>query len=189
MKIHPLCAAVVIQMLASSTMPLDVTPAFAAPLSDLYDRYFSNVLDGRPCFARTYDDAHFKKHPHQRIQSIAIELAKTNTDGTPNSADRFELKFALLPLSSPEWYGQTASCKADESAFECYLEADGGLFRLTPAPAGGLRLETGETGLALEGTADTIELSGKTGDDRVFDLTPSKDECDAARAFFEGGAE
>jgi hypothetical protein len=188
MKISPRCAADTIQMLALSTALLDVAPASAA-LSDLYDRYFSNVLDGRPCFARTYDEARFKKYPGQRVQSIAIELAKANADGTPNSADRFELKFSLLILTNPEWYAQTASCKTNDTVFECYLEADGGLFRLTPNAAGGLRLETGETGLALEGTADTIELSGKTGDDRVFDLIPSKDECEAARVFFEDGAE
>ena len=72
--------------------------------------------------------------------------------------------------------------------FECFLEADGGLFRLTPTDGGGLRLKTGETGLALEGS-DAVELSGKSGEDRVFDLVPSKEECEAATTFFESGNE
>jgi hypothetical protein len=160
----------------------------AAP-DDLYDRYFGNVLAGPPCFARTYGDTHFKTHTTQRVRSIEIDLSKVNSDGRPNTADHFELGFALMVRTSAEWYGQAASCNTGDNAFECFLEGDGGLFRLTPLANGGLRLETGEAGIALEGESDTIELSGKSGDDRIFDLVPSKDECDDARAFFQGGNE
>jgi hypothetical protein len=168
---------------------LSVTIAFAASSDDLYDRYFSNVLAGRPCFARTYDAAHLAAHAGQRVRSIEISLAKKNFDGSPNSADRFELEFALMVKSSPEWYGQAAICRTTEAAFECFLKADGGLFRLTPLSDGGLRLDTGEAGIALEGATDTIELSGKTGGDRSFDLVASKTECEAAHAFIEDGNE
>ena len=168
---------------------LSATAALADSSDDLYDRYFSNVLAGRPCLARTYDAAHLAAHTGQRIRSIEISLAKKNFDGSPNSADRFELEFALTVTSSPEWYGQAAICRATEASFECFLKADGGLFQLTPQPDGGLRINTGETGISLEGTADTVELSGKTGEDRSFDLIPSKTECEAAHAFIEGGNE
>jgi hypothetical protein len=171
------------------TLSLGVASEASATSGDLYDRYFSNVLAGPPCFARTYDDAHLKAHPAQRVRSIEIDLSKTNSDGSPNSPDRFELGFALMLATTSEWYGQSASCKASDTAFECFLEADGGLFRLTPAAGGGLRLETGEAGITIEGASDTIDLSGTEGGDRVFDLLPSKGECDAARAFFEGGNE
>jgi hypothetical protein len=170
-------------------MLLSVTVAFAASSDDLYDRYFSNVLAGRPCFARTYNAAHLAAHAGQHVRSIEISLAKKNFDGSPNSADRFELEFALMVKTSPEWYGQAAICRTTQAAFECFLKADGGLFRLTPLSGGGLRLDTGETGISLEGTADTVELSGKKGEDRSFDLVPSKTECDAAHAFIEGGDE
>ena len=162
--------------------------AVAATPDDLFNRFFANVLDGRPCYARTYDDTYLKAHSAQRVQRIEIDLSKNNSDGTPNTSDRFELGFALMLKTSPEWYGQAASCKTSTAGFECFLEADGGLFRLTPTDNGGLRLKTGETGLALEGS-DAIELSGKSGDDRVFDLVPSKAECEAATAFFESGNE
>ena len=160
----------------------------AATPDDLFNRFFSNVLDGRPCYARTYDEKHLKAHSAQRVQRIEIDLSKTNSDGTPNTSDRFELGFALMLTTSPEWYGQAASCKTGAVDFECFLEADGGLFRLTPTDGGGLRLKTGETGLALEGS-DAVELSGKSGEDRVFDLVPSKEECEAATTFFERGNE
>jgi hypothetical protein len=177
-----------------ATLPLGATlllatAAFAAPSDDLYDRYFSNVLAGRPCFARTYDEVYRAAHAAQRVRSIEISLAKKNFDGTPNSADRFELEFALVVKSSPEWYGQAAICRTTEATFECFLKADGGLFRLTPLSNGGLRLDTGEAGISLEGTDDTIELAGKTEEDRSFDLVASKTECEAAHAFIEGGNE
>lgn len=171
------------------TLSLGITSDAIATSSDLYDRYFSNVLAGPPCFARTYDDAHLKAHAAQRVRSIEIDLSKANSDGSPNSSDRFELGFALMLATTPEWYGQAASCKATDAAFECFLEGDGGIFRLTPAADGSLRLETGEAGISIEGASDTIELSGTEGDDRVFELLPSKGECAAARAFFEGGNE
>jgi hypothetical protein len=173
----------------AGTLLLGMTSGATATSGDLYDRYFSNVLAGPPCFARTYDDAHFKAHPARRVRSIEIDLSKTNSDGAPNSPDRFEIGFALMLETGSEWYGQAASCKADDKQFECFLEGDGGLFRLTPIADGGLRLETGDSGLTLEGTSGTIDLSGSTGEDRAFDLLPSQGECEAARAFFEGGNE
>ena len=148
---------------------------------------FRNVLDGAPCFARSYDDAHLEAHPGQRVRAIEVDLSKANSDGTPNSADRFALGFGLMLTSASDWYGQAASCKTNDADFECYLVGDGGVFRLTPQKGGGLRLETGENGLSLEGSDKDIELSGKDGIDRVFDLAPSKEECKAASAFFEGG--
>lgn len=168
---------------------LAVASNASATSGDLYDRYFSNVLAGRPCFARTYDDAHLKAHPAQRVRSIEVDLARANSDGTPNSSDRFELGFALMLVDNDEWYGQAASCKASDKGFDCFLEGDGGIFGLTPGGDGALRLATGDTGLTIEGKSDTVELSGTEGDDRVFDLLPSKAECDAARVYFAGGSD
>jgi hypothetical protein len=167
--------------------PSLISGARGAMPDDLFNRYFANVLDGRPCYARTYDDAHLAAHSQQRVRQIEIDLSSANPDGSPNAADRFEIGFALMLKSSPEWYGQAASCKTGNDAFECYLESDGGIFRLTPSANGGLRLETGDSGIAIEGSNDVAELSGTSGDDRVFDLRPSKQECEDAAAFFAGG--
>jgi hypothetical protein len=188
MRVFSSCAILTALSLLGAA-PLNVTRASATTSDDLYNRYFANVLDGPPCFARTYSDEHLKIHSTQRVRSIEIDLSKANSDGKPNMADRFELGFALMLKTSPEWYGQAASCRTGNTAFECFLEGDGGVFRLTPLANGGLRLETGENGLAFEGASDAIELSGKTGDDKTFDIASSKAECEAARAFFEGGNE
>jgi hypothetical protein len=162
--------------------------AAAATSEDLFNKFFANVLDGRPCYAQTFDDGYLAAHTAQRVRSIEIDLSKANSNATPNTADRFELGFALMLKTSPEWYGQAASCKTTDAGFECFLESDGGLFRLTPIAGGGLRLETGDTGIALEGS-DSIQLSGEVREDKAFDLVPSKEECEAATAFFENGNE
>ncbi len=188
MKALSKLAVSIVRALLLSIIP-NVSLALAATSDDLYNSYFANVLDGAPCFARSYDDAHLKDHPAQRVRKIEIDLSKQNSDGTPNSADKFEIGFALMLATGPEWYGQAASCKTNDSDFECYLEGDGGVFRLTPRSDGGLRLETGDTGITIEGGSGDVELSGKDGDDRVFDLGQSKEECQSASAFFEGGSE
>src|SRR4029078_256587 len=102
--------------IASQFLPL----AAAATPDDLFNRFFANVLDGRPCYARTYDETYLKAHDAQRVQRIEIDLSKTNSDGTPNTSDRFELGFALVLKTSPEWYGQAASCKTSTAGFECF---------------------------------------------------------------------
>ncbi|WP_045836157.1 hypothetical protein [Hyphomicrobium sp. 99] len=162
-----------------------VLPSSAATSDDLFNNYFANVLDGAPCFARTYDEPFLQGHPDQRVRKIEIDLAKQNSDGTPNSADRFEIGFGLMLKSGPDWYGQAASCKTNDADFECFLEGDGGVFRLMPRDGGGLRLETGDSGIAIQGGAGDVELSGKNGDDRTFELVQSKEECRSAEAFFD----
>jgi hypothetical protein len=151
---------------------------------NFYEQYFSVFKHGRLCYGRTYDDAHLIEHTEQRVRSIEIEMTKDNASGVANQPERFELGFGLMLRTSPEWYGQAAICKATDIGADCYLEGDGGLFKLTPAD-GGLRLETGDYGISLEGSKDFMSLSGTEGDDRVFLLKPSREECAAASADFK----
>src|SRR6185437_12013078 len=109
MRVFSSCA-ILTALSLSGAAPLNVTRASATTSDDLYNSYFANVLDGPPCFARTYSDAHLKTHSTQRVRSIEIDLSKANSDGKPNTADRFEIGFELMLKTSPEWYGQAASC-------------------------------------------------------------------------------
>jgi hypothetical protein len=71
---------------------------------------------------------------------------------------------------SNEWYGQELFCKVATDHFDCYLDADGGKFRLTPEGSG-LRLKiTGGGGtdqIVAEGS-DWGEFGKPGDDDRVF---------------------
>src|SRR5262245_12873995 len=59
-------------MLASCVSVLPLGRAEAAA-DDLFNRYFANVLDGPPCFARTYNAAYLQAHSDQRVRSIEID--------------------------------------------------------------------------------------------------------------------
>jgi hypothetical protein len=180
--------AVVTAKAALLSIVPNVSLALAATSDDLFNNYFGNVLAGRPCFARTYDEAHLQAHPAQRVRKVEIDLAKANSDGTPNSADHFAVGFAVMLTSGSQWIGQSANCKTNEADFECYLESDGGLFHLTPQKDGALKFESGEEGLSLDSQDTEIQLSDKNGEeDRAFDLVPSQAECQEASAFFDGG--
>lgn len=159
--------------------------AVAATSDELFNTYFGNVLGGPPCFAQSFDDKALNAHPQQRVRKIEIDLAKANADGTPNTPDRFTLGFAVMLTSGPDWFGQQANCQTNDDDFQCYLESDGGIFRLTPRK-GGLKLVTGDDGISVDGGDSEIELSGKDGIDKTFDLDPSKEECQDAATFFEG---
>ena len=161
----------------------------ATAAETLFDTYFASKANATACYGRSYDDAHLKAHPEQTVQRLEIDMTKANADGKLNTAERFELGFAILLKTSSEWYGQNAICKTSASAMECYLEGDGGLFKLMPADGGGLRLETGDYGIAIEGSHDALQLSGKDGDDRVFLLNASRGECDAAATSFKSESE
>ncbi len=164
------------------------TPAAAGTASP-FDSYFGKAQDGPVCFGRTYGPAHLQNHPAQKVEIIEIDMTTESASGKPNTPESFELGFALKVKGRTDWYGQAAICKTDGNAFSCFLEADGGLFRLTPEGDQGLKLETGDYGISIEGGADFVSLDGKSGDDKVFSLAKSHAECDAASAFFKAGGE
>lgn len=172
-------------------MPLQSSAADDATklASAFFDTVFANVQGGTPCYGRSYDDAHIKEHPQQNVQRIEIDFDKASAGGVVNTPERFELGFALMLTTSSEWYGQVAICKAAADSADCYLEADGGRFKLTNAGDGALKLETGNYGIVIEGSVDAASLSGSEGDDRVFVLKPAREECDAATAYFKSGTE
>jgi hypothetical protein len=158
-------------------------PSHAADSTSIFDTHFAKVQNGAPCYARAYDDAHLKAHPNQRIRRIEFDMAVKNPDGNPNGAENFELGFGVMTAVSPDWYTGSAICKAAGEAADCFLEGDGGRFRLTPDKGGALKLEAGEYGLAFEGAKDTLEISATDSDDKVFILAPSdRAECEAATA-------
>lgn len=156
---------------------------------DFFATLFANAQGGTPCYGRTYDDAHLKGHPQQKVRRIEIDMDKTDSNERENTAEHFELGMAVMTTKSNEWYGNAAYCKAGADSAECYLDGDGGKFKLTPAEGGAVRLETGDYGIGFEGATDFIELKADSGDDRVFVLKPGRAECDAASKYFETDAE
>lgn len=171
---------------------LALPAVFAVPMAraeTLYESYFGKAQDGAPCYARTYDGDHLAKHPAQTVQSIEIDMDKAKVSGESNTPGSFEIGFAVRLKKGPQWYGQAGVCKTEADAFSCFLEADGGTFRLKPEGARALRLETGDAGIQIEGSNDFVTLDGTGGDDKTFILSLGRTECDEAKAFFDTGNE
>lgn len=152
---------------------------------DFFTVMFAKVQGGKPCYGRTYDDAHLKDHPKQIVRRIEIDMDKTDANARVNTAERFELGVAVMTTKSEEWYGNSAICQGGQDSAECFLDGDGGKFKLTSDEGGAMRLETGDYGIGFEGATDFIELKSDSGDDRVFVLKPGRDECDAASTYFD----
>ena len=174
-----------IVMLAVTTALL-IAPASlradnAAATPSFFEQAFLNAQGGNPCYARAYDDAHLKDHGTQTVRAIEIEMSKDNASDIPNTHERFELGFGLKVKKSNDWFTGVAICSAGGDEANCFIEGDGGRFRLSPAAGGAVKLETGDYGIALEGEKDFMSISGKDGDDRLFVLRPApRAECEAA---------
>ena len=171
--------------LLSASMAFNAVSFAQAADDDFFTAIFSNVQNGKPCYGRTYDGAHLKSHPTQKVRRIEIDMDRMDANERVNTAERFELGIAVMTTNSSEWYGNAAICKAGSNSAECFLDGDGGKFKLTASKDGAVRLETGDYGIGFEGEKDYIALSGTNGDDRVFLLKPGRAECDAASAYFD----
>lgn len=155
----------------------------ASAADDLYTRYFAGVNGGKPCYARTYDDAHLKTHPKQQVRRIAIDfdVNERSDPATKNSAADFQAGLSFMLKRSTEWYGQALACKTAGDRIACDLEADGGTFVLVPRGEA-LRLEvTGgkDSDIHAEGEKDFGSFGAPGSDDRVF-ILPRADRkiCD-----------
>ena len=112
---------------------------------------------------------------------MEIDFDRLNPDGKPNSSlDHFELGFGAQLRGSTEWFVGTAICAMKGVAANCHLEADGGLFTLTPNGKS-LRLDVDRNGLRFEGEKDGVEFAGNLSDDNSFVLPPAtRALCDAS---------
>lgn len=155
----------------------------AAGEKSLFETHFAGVSNGEPCYARTYSAGELKEHPEQRVGAIELNMPKSSPDGAPISEDNIELNFGLKLKDRAGSYTSLAICKGAGAEIGCFLEGDGGSFALTAAENGGLKLSMGESGIAIEGETDVVEIDGSKGDDRVFLLVPARPgDCAAAGA-------
>lgn len=157
---------------AASLALLLTAPAAAGTLDTTFRKH--------ACYARNYDAAHLVRHPRQTVARLALNYVPQNADGKPNTPARFELGFGFALKGSSAAYDGNAICTSKSGGFDCSLEGDGGLFRLTPQGVG-LRLavvnrggtDAGENQINVEGE-DFGGFGKPGGDDLVFDLIPAQ---------------
>jgi len=106
------------------------------------------------CYTRTYDDAHLKKHPEQRVQRARLSLDP--------ALDAPTLKASFSMKDTPGWFGVTATCKKRKKAFACSCKVSDCGLRVRTLPEGRMRMKTTKVKappLALEGDAKAAALA------------------------------
>ena len=149
---------------AFALLPTVESPAAAT----LWDSHLGGRQDR--CYARTYDAAHLRAHPKQRVTAIMIRTAKADKSDDNRPPKSFVLGFAFRLKGRDEVFSMSAGCAHHGPGISCSLEGDGGRFDLTPS-GDALKL-TGER-IELEGERTVSPDLAKGGDDRVFILRPS----------------
>lgn len=153
------------------------SPAFAGD----YETWLARKPGSVACYARTYDAGHLAAHPRQKVRAIAFDFEARRADAEGNTPLRFLVGLGVRLKNKPDWYANAAYCgETPQGGFDCFLEGDGGRFRLvTTGPVMKMVL-AGE--INIEGD-DFISFGGKGSDDNVFLLPEaSKSVCDAAIA-------
>ena len=157
--------------------------ASSAMAADLFDTHFKSIAGAKICYARTYDEAHLKTHPSQKVRRIELDFTrKPKFEAPPMSPGMFELGFGAQLRNATEWYTGSVICRGVSSGAQCFLEADGGEFRLT-ANGKSLRIDVEKHGLRFEGRKTDVEFAGDLSDDNAFVLSrASNAQCDASTA-------
>lgn len=140
--------------------------------------------DAALCLARTYDQAHLKRHPHQKVTEMILSLryehlsddnailVATDDGGTLKQDFRYDFTLAAKTRDHPETLYAGGDC-ASWKEIGCGVECDGGGIGISPKPS-----DPGTVFVKLErirmslGCADgpDVELEGGK-DDKVFKLT------------------
>ncbi len=148
------------------------------------------------CFTRTYDKAHLKRHPHQRVTEMILSLryvhlsdedailVATDDGGTVKQDFQYDFTLAAKTRDHGETLYASGDCASGE-AIGCDVECDGGGIGIDPiAGKDGTILVTLERIRMSLGCADgpDVDLEGGV-DDKVFKLAKaSPSVCDAMEA-------
>lgn len=123
------------------------------------------------CWLRTYDAAHLRAHPRQRVIEFGLVNANLLIDPSARRAGEVSLGFTFQLRGERQAYNGMAVCRRAGAGADCGVEGDGGRFRLDPRPGGGLRLTVSR--LVVEGDNGFSPDLGAS-DDRVLDLTHAR---------------
>ena len=142
-------------------------PAQAGPV---FDRLSGSHPLTDQCFARTYDTAHLKRHPRQRVTRFQLRRDRSGPASENNRA-RFTVAVAFRTTDGPDLFSVNGICTTRGTIAECGGEGDAGRFRLKLV-AKNLTVKIDR--LELEGSGADLAES----DDRTFLLWPaSLEQC------------
>jgi hypothetical protein len=135
------------------------------------------------CFTRTYDAAHLKRHPGQKVRQIIFDYQpETSAEARKTTGPRtFGVAVKFRSKADGDG-GAVAYCRNAGDRVSCYAEGDAGSFDVTRAGPDRIRIRM-TRGLGFENDSKKGHISLEDSpDDRVFVLgkAPLK-ACDILR--------
>lgn len=125
----------------------------------------AQTLAAGECYARTYDAAHLKAHPRQKVRAIILRKLQTGSAGVL-APGKVALLVGFRFRNTSEHFQNYAECRQVQRDLRCDFEGDAGSFRLKRLKGNNLRLQVTRT-LGVEGST-MIEFAGKYSDDNLF---------------------
>jgi hypothetical protein len=158
-------------------------PAVAQPVPPGQEGELGKLLapvHGRKiCFARTYDAAHLKKHPKQKVTALLFRLEYHRHDPDPphypQGQRNYYFRMAAKLKGQPKTLYAAGECVPGGKSIGCGVECDGGgvaVERDAKGEAIIIRLEDRirmTLGCDGDDEASTVDLTGGA-DDKVFRL-------------------
>lgn len=153
----------VLAVLASSA-------AFHAPVlaGQVYSRLSGGAPASDPCLGRSYDEAHLRRNPNQRVTRIHLRRERVSVPDE-NGANRFTVRIGFRLRGDSDAYAVNGICATSGAVADCTGEGDAGEFRL--------ELRGDDVRVSVE----RLEVEGARGsspdlaasDDRIFLLRPA----------------
>lgn len=137
------------------------------------------------CYARTYDDAHMKAHPKQKVTGIALAYVPEKTFQDVPEPQKMWDQYADYPAFSgilavtvkgrEGFLLGGAYCRTGSSKMlECGIEGDGGTFKVLLQDDGRVKLVNDQGGFTVTEPGSGMEEEGA----ELFPIDP-KDDHDA----------
>ncbi len=166
------------RLAAACALCVFACPGLAQPIEPGEERQIAELLPPEPgtriCFARDYDEAHLKAHPHQQVQSIGFRLAYFSHDPDeyyPKGQRNYYFDLRTMMRDSGREISAGGECvpSPDGTNISCGVDCDGGGVLIRRAAGRGKLL------VDLEATG-RIRMSEGCDDEAGIDLEPGVDD-------------
>jgi hypothetical protein len=137
------------------------------------------------CWERSYDEAHLRAHPQQKVAKIRLVHKPGNWHAEPHAAVYIVLYFNLRQRMTTHRFDYQLGgfCKLQDKGLRCVPEWDAGSWRLESGPQGALDIRNGgivanPNPYDAEEIADgAVKIPAKP-DDGLWRLMPASDACE-----------
>ncbi|MBI1187225.1 MAG: hypothetical protein GC206_07830 [Alphaproteobacteria bacterium] len=131
------------------------------------------LLGDGACYAAAYGAAHLDAHPDQTLTAFSLQQAAEDIRTLDNDETR-HASFTFRMKGDGDLYTGIAGCDAGYPDSTCYVEGDGGEFRIRPQPNNDLAVEI--TRLEVEGPSRISPNLYDAPGNRAFTLSRTEAE-------------